>query len=106
MSSQSPFEVIRWDAPKPPTPSFLSRWLEREGLSAREEIHAAGSISPEIKFEAPMVRVVVSGNIQVSFPGYGVVELNPGDRLDVEAHFLHDMTVSSMEPAITLVATP
>ncbi|MBY0450665.1 MAG: hypothetical protein K2X01_08590 [Cyanobacteria bacterium] len=106
MTQQRPFEVSRWDAPKEPTVEFLIRWLEREGFHPKQQEHPAHSHSPELKFPMPLVRVVVSGHVQYSFPGYGVVELNPGDRLDLDANILHNVTVTSSTPAVTLNAVP
>jgi hypothetical protein len=104
LSSQNPFEITRWEASKQPEEALLARWLQREGLEYQRVEHPPKTHTPEVKYDTPVIRVVVSGAIQYSFPGYGVVELRPGDRLDLTADLLHDIKVISPEPAVTLDA--
>ena len=47
---------------------------------------------------------MVSGQLQYSFPGYGVIELMPGDILEIQPDVLHDVMVSGEHPAVVLEA--
>lgn len=102
--SLAPFEIIRWDAPKEPNLGFLMNMMLRDGLKAEPLELAAKTHSPEVKYPQTAVRVLVEGTIQYSFPGYGVIELEPGDMLEIQPGVLHDVTVSSSRPAVLLQA--
>lgn len=80
------------------------RWLNREGYQPQEELYPAGMHTPEMIFSHRTIRILLSGCVQVAFPGYGVIELNPGDRIDIEPNVLHDILVSSPTPATLFVA--
>ena len=102
--TQRPFEIMRWESVSPPTLESLSRMMAREGLRAEPSELAPQTHTPEMKFERTAVRVLVSGKLQFSFPGYGVIELGPGDILEINPGVLHDIIVSSAQPAIVLEA--
>ncbi|WP_373531410.1 hypothetical protein [Vampirovibrio sp.] len=101
---QKPFEIMRWESPSPPTLDFLTRMMTREGLQASQTELPAQSRSPEVKFEKTVVMVVASGQLQYAFPGYGVIDVDAGDILEINPGVLYDVTVSSSEPAILLQA--
>lgn len=102
--SQKPFEIMRWESPNPPTADFLARMMSREGLQANQSELPAQSRTQEMKFDRTMVMVVVSGRLQYAFPGYGVIDVEPGDVLEINPGVLYDVTVSSAQPAIFLQA--
>jgi hypothetical protein len=104
LSSPKPFELTRWDAPKVPTKELLVRMLERQGLTPAEKSYTAGTHTQELKQESGMVQVLIEGHIQFSFPGYGVVELHPGDQVDIDAGLTHDIKVLSHTDALLLEA--
>ncbi len=104
MSQQRPFEISRWESLKAPTPEFLAQMLEREGYEMETIEVPAGTHTPEFIFDDAVVRVLMTGHIQYSFPGYGVIELNPGDMLRIEPGVRHDAIVSSEEAATLLRA--
>ena len=99
-----PFEIMRWELDKEPDLDFLSRMLAREGLQPEQIELAAKSHSPEMKFDRIRVSVVVSGKVQYSFPGYGAIELEPGDILEINPGVLHDIIVASVQSATLLQA--
>ena len=101
---QGPFEIMRWESASPPSVELLTRMLVREGLQPAQTQLQSQSHSPEIKFAETAVRVLVSGAVQFSFPGYGVIELEPGDILEIEPDVLHDIIVSGHQPAVLLEA--
>jgi hypothetical protein len=103
--SNKPFEIMRWESPDSPEQAFLSRMMEREGLQATPIELAAQTHTPEMKFEQTRVSVVVAGKVQYSFPGYGVIELGPGDILEINPGVLHDIIVSGPQPAMLLEAS-
>lgn len=96
---------MRWESPDPPTLDFLTRMLTREGLQPSQVDFPAQSRSQEMKFEQPMVMVVVAGRLQYAFPGYGVIDVEPGDILEIHPGVLHDVTVGGAQPAILLQAS-
>ncbi len=102
--SQKPFEIMRWESSTPPTLDFLTHMMSREGLSASQSELAAQTQTHEMKFEQPVVVVLVSGRIQYAFPGYGAVDLEPGDVLEIDPGVLHDITVCGAQPALILQA--
>jgi hypothetical protein len=102
--NQSPFEIMRWESPRAPDREFLLRMMNREGLQPKPVELAAATHTPEMKFDRPLVLVPADGKIQVSFPGYGVIELSPGDILEIQPDVLHDVIVSSTQPAVILQA--
>jgi hypothetical protein len=102
--SHKPFEITRWDSPKTPSLEFLERMLGREGLHANLQEFASNSRTPEMKFDKPVVWALISGQLQVSFPGYGVIDLKPGDMLEVEADILYDLIVTHDHPVQLLEA--
>ncbi len=95
---------MRWESPNPPTLDFLTRMLAREGLDASQSELPAQSRSQEMKFDQAMVMVVVAGRLQYAFPGYGVIDVEPGDILEINPGVLYDVTVSGLQPAILLQA--
>lgn len=102
--SQPPFEIMRWDDATIPSLDRLVRMLEREGLRPEKTELASHTHSPEVKFDQVVVRVLVFGKVQYSFPGYGVIELEPGDVLEINPGVLHDVIVASSQPATMLEA--
>lgn len=88
---------MRWDADKPPTSEFLKRMMTREGLCPEQVELPANSRSPEMKFEQTRVLVASAGCVQVSFPGYGSVEVFPGDILEIQPHTTHDFIVDHVD---------
>lgn len=99
-----PFEIMRWESPKEPDVAMLTRMMSREGLTAESKELAAKTHTPEMKFDKPLVMVLAAGRVQASFPGYGVIELDPGDILEINPGVLHDIIVSSTQPAVILQA--
>lgn len=102
--SQPPFEIMRWDDAATPSLELLIRMLEREGLQPEQTELASQTHSPEMKFPHSVVRVLVFGKVQYSFPGYGVIELEPGDILEINPGVLHDVIVASPQSATLLEA--
>ncbi|MBX2861041.1 MAG: cupin domain-containing protein [Vampirovibrio sp.] len=105
LSSSKPFEVIRWDAPKKPTAELLTRWLVADGLDVETVTFPVGEKTQELRYVAKQVRIVVSGHLQYAFPGYGVVELYPGDQLNIEANILYDVSNPDGVEAVLLKAS-
>lgn len=104
MSSQRPFEITRWDSANLPTVEMMTKWMQREGMAPEQTEHAVGSQTEELKYPHPMVRTLISGHLQCTFPGYGVVELKSGDSVEIQPHTLHDLKVISHEPVLLLSA--
>lgn len=105
MISLKPFDIMRWELDQAPDREFLQQMLTREGLQSTLLELAARSHSPEVKYERPCVHVVVSGHVQYAFPGYGAIELNAGDILEINPQVLHDTIVlNSDQPALILQA--
>lgn len=88
-----PFELIVWDGVDQPTESFLLRMLTKENLAPQSEELPMGK-THEMKFEKPVVYTLVSGALYFGFPGYGSVDLKPGDTLEIKPGVLFDITVT------------
>ncbi|HEY9746060.1 MAG TPA: hypothetical protein V6C99_07570 [Oculatellaceae cyanobacterium] len=99
MNHSKPFEIMRWEAPDAPTPEQLTRMMIREGLQPASQELPGQSRSPEMKFPKTRVIVASSGKVQVSFPGYGVIEISPGDILEIAPDTLHDLIVEHAQPS-------
>lgn len=99
-----PFDIIRWESPNVPSLELLSRLLSREGLVGEPHEVPPQTHTPEMKFDRRAVRALVAGSVQYSFPGYGVIELHPGDILEILPDSLHDIIVSGSQPAVLLEA--
>ena len=102
--SQLPFEIMRWESTQLPSIQVLENLLIQENLSPTTQTLCANSQTPEMKFEKVAIKVLVSGKLQFAFPGYGVIELHPGDILEINPDTLHDIYVLSSQEAILLEA--
>ncbi len=78
--------------------------MHREGLQPSQSELAGQSRSLEMKFNQNRVLVVVQGQLQFAFPGYGVIDLDPGDILEINTGVLHDVTVKGSQDAVLLQA--
>lgn len=99
-----PFEIMRWESPDAPTPDFLNRMMSREGLQSEVQELPAYSRSQEMKFARTRVIISSQGKVQVSFPGYGVIEIMPGDILEIAPDTIHDLIVENNQPSTILQA--
>lgn len=99
-----PFEIMRWESPEFPTLEILQRMMQREGLEATLVEFTGQSRSQEMMFEQSQVTVVVQGRLQFAFPGYGVVDVGPGDIVEINAGILYDVTVNGLQTALMLQA--
>lgn len=99
-----PFEITRWESAASPSSDLLQRMLSREGLTPDITELPEQTHTPEMRFDKPIVYVLISGHIQYSFPGYGVIELEPGDMLEIHPGILHDVIVGTHQTAMLLQA--
>ncbi len=102
--NSKPFEIMRWESPDSPTLEFLTRMMQREGLQPSQSELAGHSRSLEMKFNQTRVLVVVQGQLQFAFPGYGVIDVESGDILEINPGVLHDVTVKGSQAAVLLQA--
>ena len=86
-----PFEIMRWDHSEAPSLERLQRIMEREGFTGTQEEFGASTKTPEMKYTQEVFLAPISGNFKVAFPGYGVIELNPGDILEIQPDTTHDI---------------
>jgi hypothetical protein len=101
---KKPFEVTRWEASQPPSSTLVERLFSKEGLTPERESLSPGVQTTERKWTQPAIILLLVGRLQVAFPGYGVVELAVGDRLDIDPEALHDLTTIGHEPAEFMIA--
>ena len=78
--------------------------MRRDGWEPVPDELPAGAHTAELRYPGMLSRVVLSGCLQVACPGYGVVDLHPGDQLTLEAGLVHDLTAQGGEPAAFLAA--
>ena len=92
--------VTRWDpAAGPLQLSTLRAALEKEGLATAWWSEVAGTHVPQHEHPFPEARWVLSGFLRV-FVGDEVVDLGPGDRLDLPPGTKHGFEVVGLSPAI------
>ena len=92
--------VKRWDdATGPLQLSTLRVALEREGLITAWWSEVPGSTVPQHEHPFPEARWVLSGFLRVHV-GDEIVELGPGDRLDLPPGTKHGFEVVGLSPAV------
>lgn len=92
--------VKRWDpAAGPLQLSTLRTALEQEGLATAWWSEVPGKRIPQHEHPFPEARWVLSGFLRV-FVGDDVVELGPGDRLDLPSGTEHGFEVIGLSPAV------
>ena len=92
--------VKRWDSAAGPLQlSTLRTTLQREGLATAWWSEVAGSRVEEHEHPFPEARWVLSGFLRV-FIGDEVVDLGPGDRLDLPPGMKHRFEVIGLSPAV------
>lgn len=102
--NSKPFDIMRWESPNAPTSEQLTRMMAREGLTPETQELPPQSRSVEMQFAQTRVIVSSQGKVQVSFPGYGVIEISPGDILEIIPETIHDLIVESPHPSVILQA--
>jgi hypothetical protein len=98
------YELTRWDSPTPPSPQLLERWFQREKLAPETLTLTLGHQTEEFVLDQAVVRVVTEGRCLCGLPGYGVVELGPGDAIEIGAGIRHDLQSLGTQPTQLLWA--
>jgi len=97
--------VKRWDpATGPLQLSTLRAALEREGMITAWWSDVPGTTIPMHAHHFPETRWVLSGYLKVT-AGDTVIELGPGDRLDLPADLSHSSEVMGLAPAVYVTGT-
>lgn len=92
--------VKRWDERAGPLQlSTLRAALQREGMTTAWWSEVPGTAVPQHEHPFPEARWVLSGFLRVHV-GDDVVELGPGDRLDLPPGTTHGFEVVGLSPAI------
>lgn len=92
--------VKRWDSAAGPLQlSTLRTTLQREGLATAWWSEVPGARVEEHEHPFPEARWVLSGFLRV-FVGDEVVDLGPGDRLDLPPGMKHRFEVIGLSPAV------
>lgn len=92
--------VRRWDPTLGPLQlSTLRARLQEEGLDTAWWSEVPGTRVPQHEHPFPEARWVLSGFLRV-FVGEEVVELGPGDRLDLPPGTRHGFEVIGLAPAV------
>lgn len=92
-----PYELMRWESVASPSLSLLSNMLEQQSCVATQVSFSAGYKTEEQELDVLTTYVVVSGKISFAFPGYGTVDLGPGDILEVFPRVRHNVSVHDGE---------
>jgi quercetin dioxygenase-like cupin family protein len=86
--------VEKWPHPEPPGEDQVRRILAAEGISAYRWSNAPGDTYAAHSHAYHKVIYVIQGSITFGLPDLGkVIELQPGDRLELPAGVLHDAVV-------------
>jgi quercetin dioxygenase-like cupin family protein len=92
--------VKRWDPSQGPLQlSTLRAVLQREGLATAWWSEVPGAHVAQHEHPFPEARWVLSGFLRV-FIGEEVIELGPGDRLDLPPGTKHGFEVMGLSPAV------
>jgi len=92
--------VKRWDTAVGPLQlSALRTALQQEGLATAWWSEVPGTKVSQHEHPFPEARWVLSGFLRV-FVGTEVVELGPGDRLDLPPGTVHGFEVVGLSPAV------
>ena len=98
--------VTRWDPAHGPLElRGLRRALEREGMTTAWWSEMPGARVPLHAHPFPEARWVISGYLRVIVGGE-VVDLGPGDRLDLPAETPHTVEVVGLSPAVFVTGAP
>ena len=97
--------VTHWDhATGPLQLTTLRQILHREGMITAWWSDLPGTHSPAHAHPFPETRWVLSGFLRVKL-GDEVLELEPGDRLDLPANTVHATEVLGLSPVVYLTGT-
>ena len=97
--------VKRWDpATGPLQLTTLRQCLEREGMITAWWSDVPGTHIPPHAHHFPETRWVLSGYLRLT-AGTEVIELGPGDRLDLPAGTPHASEVLGLSPAVYVTGT-
>lgn len=92
--------VKRWDTAVGPLQlSGLRTALQQEGLATAWWSEVPGTRVPQHEHPFPEARWVLSGFLRV-YVGAEIVELGPGDRLDLPPGTVHGFEVVGLSPAV------
>lgn len=94
MNNEKPFDVMRWDSTEPPTEERLEKILSRECKQHQEHEFSPGK-TDEMKTNTATIAILKAGALYFGFPGYGSVDLKPGDILEIKDDITYDITVTS-----------
>ena len=93
MTIEKPFEVMRWDSSEDPSEERLTSILSRECDTHQQKVLSLGK-TDEIRHNQPVMNILLSGSLFFGFPGYGSVDLAPGDILEIKPNTTYDITVT------------
>ena len=97
--------VKRWDPAMGPLQlTTLRQCLEREGMITAWWSDVPGTRIPEHAHRFPETRWLLSGYLRVT-AGKEVIDLGPGDRLDLAAGTPHSSEVVGLSPAVYVTGT-
>lgn len=86
--------VTPWPAKSPPTKAAILDAFRTEGLSPYEWSNELGYVYPDHSHTYHKVIYVLRGSIRFTLPETGeVLEMKPGDRLDLPAGTVHGAVV-------------
>lgn len=95
----------RWDPAQGPLQlSTLRTVLQQEGLTTAWWSEVPGTHVPQHAHPFPEARWVLSGFLRV-FIGDDVVELGPGDRIDLPPGTKHGFEVLGLSPAVYITGS-
>jgi hypothetical protein len=108
MPTSTAYDLDRWESKTPPNPGMIERMmgLEAAGNPVEPCEALAGQQSGELFCEQGLVMCLCTGVLNVTFPGYGVVALAPGDILKIPANTRFEWTAPSGKPATWLCSSP
>jgi quercetin dioxygenase-like cupin family protein len=92
--SEASYRLTRWQSGPPPDERAARAQLSTEGLAPYAWGNPPGDVYPTHRHGYHKIVLCLSGSIVFELPATGeLVELHPGDRLDLPAGLEHSATV-------------
>lgn len=96
-------EIYHWNRPEAPTISLLKKLLKEEGIDSFPWSDSPGAYYYPHQHTDPEIRWLVKGMMKVK-ANSTILELHPGDRLEIPAGIVHEIWMDPNEETVYLCA--
>jgi len=99
------YRVEKWVEVHDPSPAMLRLMMEREGYSVFQWCDQPGAEYGLHQHNEDQCHWIVSGTLELTIEGFGVVVLEAGDRDYMPANTYHSARVVGEEPVLYLIGS-